>query len=144
MGGRIANPSAFDYSIVYIKSRGADNKTYGCTGTMISERHLLTCLHCLKNQTFRSHFTFNTIIDENVNFNITDFNIHIYAEYLDLAIIEFPKNTKFKHKNMHKMHLVADNMVAPHLQDKIHNEGYVAGYGNFKFENYKSLFYYRI
>uniref|UniRef100_A0A914R9Y2 Peptidase S1 domain-containing protein n=1 Tax=Panagrolaimus davidi TaxID=227884 RepID=A0A914R9Y2_9BILA len=139
MGGRIANPGAFDYSIVHMKFRGANNKTYGCTGTMISERHLLTCLHCLKNQTFFTHFTFDTIIHEDTVFNITDFNIHIYDDRVDLAIIEFTKNTKFKHKNMHKMHLVADDMLDPHIQEKIHKKGYIAGYGSFKFENYKKL-----
>uniref|UniRef100_A0A914P1F0 Peptidase S1 domain-containing protein n=1 Tax=Panagrolaimus davidi TaxID=227884 RepID=A0A914P1F0_9BILA len=142
MGGDEVDPGVFDYSIVYIKVRDEKkNKTYGCTGTMISKRHLLTCLHCVQddNQTFYTHFTFDTIFDKDTVFNITDFNIHIIDDRVDLAIIEFSKNTKFKHKNMHKMHLVADNMLAPHLQDKIHNKGYIAGYGHYKFQDDKRL-----
>uniref|UniRef100_A0A914P4I7 Peptidase S1 domain-containing protein n=1 Tax=Panagrolaimus davidi TaxID=227884 RepID=A0A914P4I7_9BILA len=138
MGGNVTDPGTFNYSIVYIKSRRDDGTTGGCTGTMISERHLLTCLHCVINDndgTFREHFTFDTIFDKDAEFHIKE--IHKFRDHIDAAIIEFSRNTKFKHKNLHKVHLVRDDMLAKHLQDKIHNEGYIAGYGRFAYEKDK-------
>uniref|UniRef100_A0AC35GHH4 Peptidase S1 domain-containing protein n=1 Tax=Panagrolaimus sp. PS1159 TaxID=55785 RepID=A0AC35GHH4_9BILA len=77
MGGNVTDPSAFDYSIVYIKSRRDDGITGSCTGTMISERHLLTCLHCVVNadQTFREHFTFDTIFGKDAKYKIKEIHI---------------------------------------------------------------------